>query len=350
MILVIYSCQSCSVRWDNCQSETFTVSNGVRQGAVASPLYFNVYLDDLFLIMKDSGLGCYIDDYFYGLFGYADDCALLSPSREGLQLMLNICVKYFSDHGIKISADVITEKSKTKCLAFNITVVPAMLSLYDLVLPWVESAIHLGHQITKDEDSSKAILSSKAIFNSKVHELRQELGDQYPEVFISLVQVYLTSMYGSNLWDLYHVSAEKMFSAWNFFIKNTFSLPFATHRHIVYNITNKTHLRVALLRRFINFYKKLENCSKPELIHLFSLQKCDQRSVFGRNCSKICHEFNVVKINDIKLKDVSMPVLMDDSQNWRIPFLHDLLGLHDEPSCDIPKIDITQMIDFICCK
>ena len=180
--------------------------------------------------------------------------------------------------------------------------------------------------------------------------MRQELGDQHPEVFISLVQIYLTSMYGSNLWDLYHSSAEKLFSAWNFLIKNTFSLPFVTHRHIVYNITNKTHLRVALIRRFIKFYKKLEMSSKPEFIHLFSLQKSDQRSVFGRNCTKICREFQADKITDIRFEDVSMPVLMDDSQNWRIPFLHDLLRLRDDVLCDIPKIDITQMIDFICCK
>ena len=212
-------CQSCSVRWDNFDSTIFTVGNGLRQGAVASPLYFNVYLDDLFLIMKESGLGCEIDQYFYGLFGYADDCALLSPSREGLQLMLNLCANYFAEHGIKISVDVILEKSKTKCMAFNSPVIPIMLSLYNLVLPWVRSAIHLGHQITTDEDTSADILSSKAIFITKAHELRQELGDQNPEVFIRLVQIYLTSMYGSNLWDLYHNSAGKLFSAWNTLIK-----------------------------------------------------------------------------------------------------------------------------------
>ena len=37
-------------------SNKFTVSNGVRQGAVASPHYFNVYLDDLFIELKESGL------------------------------------------------------------------------------------------------------------------------------------------------------------------------------------------------------------------------------------------------------------------------------------------------------
>ena len=104
-------------------------------------------------------------------------------------------------------------------LLCNSPLIPIVLSLYNLVLPWVRSAIHLGHQITTDEDTSADILSSKAIFITKAHELRQELGDQNPEVFIRLVQIYLTSMYGSNLWDLYHNSAGKLFSAWNTLIK-----------------------------------------------------------------------------------------------------------------------------------
>ena len=119
--------------------------------------------------------------------------------------------------------------------------------------------------------------------------MRQEFGDQYPEVFIKLVQIYLTNMYGSNLWDLYHLSADKLFLAWNFLIKYTYDLLFATHRQIIYNITYQTHLRVSIIRRFVNFYSKLSMCCKPEIVHLFNLQKSDVRSVFGRNCANICN-------------------------------------------------------------
>ena len=70
-------------------------------------------------------------------------------------------------------------------------------------------------------------------FISKVHVLRQELGDQHPEVFMKLVQLYLTSMYGSNLWNLFGDAAGKLYSAWNMLLKNTFGLPFATHRYYI---------------------------------------------------------------------------------------------------------------------
>ena len=98
----------------------------------------------------------------YNFLGYADDCALLSPSREALQRMVDICERYFSFHGIKISVDnIVVEKSKTKCLAFNVNCEPSTIRLYDIDLPWVASAKHLGHLIHVDESSSHDILKRR---------------------------------------------------------------------------------------------------------------------------------------------------------------------------------------------
>ena len=119
VVIFSYLHQKCAVKWGNLLSGYFSVTNGVRQGAVASPTFFNVYLDDLFRILKNSELGCTIDEFYYGFLGYADDCALLSPSRQTLQKMLDICETYFTQHGIKISTNTILKKSKTKCLALN---------------------------------------------------------------------------------------------------------------------------------------------------------------------------------------------------------------------------------------
>ena len=73
------------------------------------------------------------------------------------------------------------------------------------------------------------------------------------------------------------------------------------------------------------------------------------RSVFGRNCIKIYREFNAENIFNIEYNDVCMPDLMDESQNWRVPFLQDLLLLNDDSMTDIPKKDLTEIIYFICC-
>ena len=349
LIIISYLNQSCCVRWEGAISSSFTVSNGVRQGAVASPKYFNVYSENLFSALKDAGLGCYIDSFFYGVIGYADDFALLSPSRDGLQRMINICDKYFSELGIKISVNVNPVKSKTKCLSFNVTSVPAKLSLYDMELPWVDSHIHLGHVIPSDENTKHDVLRRKGEFISKVHSLRQEVGTQCPDVFMFLVQSYLSSMYGSNLWDIYGVWTNKMFIAWNSLIRTEFNLPFATHRYILFNISKITHIRVSLIKRFVKFYQKLESCHLPEVRFLFHKQRFDCRSVFGRNCYNLQKEFKECNIANIDISQFKKPYLMLDENTWRLPFLEDLLHLRDANS-DIPIDHLQAMIDYVCCQ
>ena len=332
-------------------SDQFTVSNGVRQGAVASPTFFNVYLDNLFNILKKSGLGCKIDSYYFGFLGYADDLALLSPSRDTLQQMLNICEKYFTEHGIKISTNIILEKSKTKCLALNVPCKPATISLYGVPLPWVDSYKHLGHWIHSDEDMDHDLLKKRGEFIGKVHELRQEFGHQDPNVFMSLVFVYLSSMYGSNLWDLYSAAADKLYATWNILIKTTFNLPYATHRYISQNMISQPHIRVCLLKRFVKFFGKLKLSSKPQVVHLFNVQKSDYRSTFGKNCMLLCREMNVSRIEDIMAKNISMPIKMEERNEWRVPFLKELLSSRQSNEITgLSVAEIQSIIDYICCN
>ena len=215
----------------------------------------------------------------------------------------------------------------------------------------MESAIHLGHTICAGavENTSKFILSRRGEFVSKIHELQQELGNQHPHVFIRLVQTYLTSFFGSNLFNLYCDSAEKLYISWNIFIRNQFGLPFATHRYILYNMCPIPHIRVSLINRFVKFYKKLKFCRKPEIRHLFHIQQIDNRSVFGSNCLNICREYNKLCVDHICKRDIVMPIQIRENDEWRIPLLNDLYPLRDDFNTDISRADIYDMINFICC-
>ena len=78
-----------------------------------------VYIDDLIKLLRKSGLGCRIDNFFYGVLGYADDLLLLSASRTGLQAMVAICEKFAKSRRLKFSTDDNPAKSKTKAIVFN---------------------------------------------------------------------------------------------------------------------------------------------------------------------------------------------------------------------------------------
>ena len=52
-----YTSQKMFVRWGSNTSTQFTVANGVKQGRIASPVVFNVYMDDLSKALNSSGIG-----------------------------------------------------------------------------------------------------------------------------------------------------------------------------------------------------------------------------------------------------------------------------------------------------
>ena len=85
---------------------------------------------------------------FLGAFGYADDVTLLAPTRQGLQIMLNICEQFASSHSMSFSTDMDPSKSKTKCLFFSRDKLDSQVRNVVLtgdLLPWVTTAKHLGN-------------------------------------------------------------------------------------------------------------------------------------------------------------------------------------------------------------
>ena len=193
LLAYIYIFQSCCVEWCGVKSKYFNVSNGIRQGAVLSPILFSLYIDDLFIELASSGFGCYIKDLFYGIIGYADDIVLLSPDKYGLQCMLDITNSFLIKLGLKISVDHLNpKKSKTKCVAFGLKNKPSPIILNGTSLPWCDSYKHLGHTLYKDGTLKLDVDFKRQSFIGTFHELRQELKCPYPIVFLNLIIIYMS--------------------------------------------------------------------------------------------------------------------------------------------------------------
>ncbi len=112
-LLKWYHTQMLIVCWSGQVSDKFTVTNGVRQGGVLSPILFTVYIDTLITELKKSGCGCCWGSFFAGSLCYADDLTILAPSLDALRRMLQIGETFADSHHIHFNAD------KTQLICFG---------------------------------------------------------------------------------------------------------------------------------------------------------------------------------------------------------------------------------------
>jgi Reverse transcriptase (RNA-dependent DNA polymerase) len=126
----------------------FPALNGVKQGAIISPILFCVHLDTLLLELKKAGQRRQVWHWFAAALAYADDVVLLAPTARAMRSMLSICDRFASDF------DVTFNGNKSKCIMFkacnrcavgdNIALVPHFLlagHAIENVLTWPR----LGH-------------------------------------------------------------------------------------------------------------------------------------------------------------------------------------------------------------
>ena len=351
-LVLSYLHQECAVSWDGVKSAAFTIGNGVRQGAVLSPTLFNIYIDSVFEELSTSGYGCSIRNQYFGCIGYADDIALVAPSREALQQMINIAKDFFDIHGIKISTNPDAKKTKTKILVFGVKSAPAPLLLGDKPLPVVDSWKHLGFTIHSDESPAHDMLLRCNELVGKLQGLRQEFPSQDPRVMMKLINIYLLSLYGSQLWDIYSAEAGKLWATWHKIIKWEFKLPLPTHRYLLYEVSKCDHLRKRITKQFLNFNQKILSSENPNIRLLHHLQCSDMRSTYGRNIRNICRDAEVNSIHHVDCDSIKInPV--PAGEEWRLPLLLDLLDSRDMSDSNpglLSSDEVQQLVYHICCN
>ena len=234
-------------------------------------------------------------------------------------------------------------------MVFCTKAVPSPILFNDLNLPWWEECWpHLGHLFNKDQLPHHDLLKKKSQFIGKLHSFRQEFGNLDPIVYTKLVSIYLSSFYGSNLWDLYDDISEKLFKTWNSMIRMNFKIPRETHRYFVGPISESSHLKVKLVKNFINFATNLSRCDKPHINYLQHIQKCDFRSVFGRNYQNICAEAGSEQIETVILSDIEYCAVPAEEE-YRISLVSELLEMRaGRLETELTADEINTMINLLC--
>ena len=151
---------------------------------------------------------------------------MLTPNREVLQRMLQVCEGYASEHNLVFSTDPIPSRSKTKCMLFcgkpGKVNYPDPVQLDGKDLPWVETAEHLGHTLDQVTNMERDCKRARASFITKSLEVRNQLSFADPQIILKALQIFCSDVYGCMLWDLSSDAAESLFKCWNTNVKLVF--------------------------------------------------------------------------------------------------------------------------------
>jgi len=245
LLYYMYTHQSCYVNWCNVNSDNFNISNGVKQGGVISPLLFSIYIDNLFVRLRQSGLGCHIGLTYAGSFGYADDVALIAPSLYCLKEMILICEKFATAHSITFNP------SKSKLLCFNIDPIKvSRIYLKGQPITVVDNEQHLGNYIATDVHD-RNIIDVVSDLYQRSNWLISDFRSCDSITLDSLHMTFCMHMYGCELWNLNSRHIETFKIAWRQIKRRIWRLPPMSHNKIIHKLTND--IDILLEKRILKF-------------------------------------------------------------------------------------------------
>ena len=200
-----YSKQNMKVKWGNCLSSPFSVSNSVRQGGVLSSYLFALYIDDLSVKLNCVKTGCFLGNSRLNHIIYADDLCCFSPSLDGLQDLLNVCSNYAVEHNITFNC------SKSVGVLF----LPKYLSLSNLpkvflcnnVVKFKNNVKYLGVFLNNNLKDDDDICRQVRYLYGKSYELKTTFSKCSRTIKNILFNYHCTSFYASHLLSKYLCSS-----------------------------------------------------------------------------------------------------------------------------------------------
>jgi hypothetical protein len=339
ILIYSYEEQVAWVRWGRaCCSGTFGIGNGTRQGSVASPAFWSVYLDPLFAELREAGIGCHIGNIFMGVVGYADDLLLLAPSRDAAQQMLKKCEDFAKANNIQFSTNANPSISKSKAIYVvgprgGMLPRPEPLRLCGRPLPWVERADHLGHALHQDGMMRQDCREKRAVFIDSSVKIREAFAFAHPAEVITATEKYCTAAYGSNIWDQTSTEFDMMVNAWRTGHKlawdvargcRTFLVQAALAPHVA-------SLRASLLHRGIFFFRGLLASPSREVTVAALLAARDLRSNLGSNLAEVrkvtgLDPWTVGRGQLRTALEAADRASVPQLDSWRVPCLQKLLA------------------------
>ena len=274
-----------SVKWRGELSNTFPISQGVRQGGILSADMYKLYVNTLSDRIQDSGIGGHIGDINCSAPTCADDMSQLSNNDQDLQILCNIAKDYsdmekYSLQPTKSVVLPINTSGKRKMDNTN-----RKWTLGDDPMPTVDKAVHVSVTRTTKPNAEAAIEENiqkarRTLYSLMATGLHGENGLD-PNSAIHLLRVYVMPvlLYGLEV----QLPNTKTCHPIEIFLKKTLkqilSLPITTADPAPYILSGILPAEAFIHQHALTFFGNICRLSNTCIEKRLAIRQCSLKSM-----------------------------------------------------------------------
>ena len=236
---------------------SFYSNYGLLQGESLSPLLFSLFVNDLPELLTDASIGIRVQDVIMKMLMFADDMAVFSESKEGLQIGIDNLQNYCKKWGITVNI------AKTKVVVFKRGGRRARNDTWSYdgnALEVVSQFKYLGCLLSSSgsfnvcinslaESGRRGLFSLKQYFNTN----REILPRLQIQLFNTMIMPIL--MYCSEVWGLHNTERLEIFHL--SFLKSVLCVKKSTPNCFVYGELGMFPIHIELKMRAVKFWLKI---------------------------------------------------------------------------------------------
>lgn len=264
----IYKMAHARVKTSDGLTDPIKIMKGVLQGESASPTIFNLFLEGIVnCISRQWIAGIRLLSITLHILLYADDMAILAPSKETLQQKISIVASFLAERGLNINLD------KSKVVIFKRGgKIPKneKFSWRGRSIQTVKSYKYLGiffcntglHSLAANDSVEKGLSAVGATLSSlnktKTFDLKTSL-----KLFESIIKS--TALYGAGIWGL--SKAEEIEKVQQQYFKRLLNLPTCTPRYFIRLELGLSHLSFEITKLTLTMFDRILKSPPHSLLY-----------------------------------------------------------------------------------